>query len=63
MFSINIRFLSEGGKRNITVTHNQTNVKITSPDFFEREKSDEQLKKETWEVMKKALEVWGVNLK
>ena len=59
MYSVSVRFLSENGKRNLTVTHLETNIKITSPDFFLHEKSDEQLKKEVWEIMKIAIKQWG----
>lgn len=58
-FETQIRFLSENGKRNLTVRHNKTNIKITSPDFLKSEKSDEELKKEVWEVMKLAIKIWG----
>lgn len=53
-----VRFLSENGKRNLTVTHLPTNIKITSPDFTLQERTDEQLKREVWELMKKAIETW-----
>lgn len=57
-FDVFIRYLSEGGKRNMTVIHTPTNIKITSPDYFVHEKSNDDLKKMVWEVMKKALEVF-----
>lgn len=57
-FEVSVRFLSEGGKRNMTVIHLPTNIKITSPDYFVYEKSNEDLKKMVWEVMKKAIEVF-----
>jgi predicted secreted Zn-dependent protease len=57
-FEVRFRFLSEGGKRNITVIHKPSNIKITSPDYFINEKSDNELKKLVWEVMKKAIEIF-----
>lgn len=57
-FDLNFRYLSENGKRNITVVHKSTNIKITSPDYFVHEKSDDELKKMIWQVMKKALEIF-----
>lgn len=42
----------------MTVVHVPTNIKITSPDYFVHEKSNDELKKMVWEVMKKALEVF-----
>lgn len=57
-FETQTRFLSENGKRNLTVRHKKTNIKITSPDFLQSEKSDEELKKEVWEVMKLAIKTW-----
>lgn len=59
IFKVSVRYLSEGGKRNMTVIHKPTNVKITSPDYFVHEKSDEELKKEIWEVMKFAIKIWS----
>lgn len=53
-FTLRFRFLDES-KRNLTVTHNPTNISITSPDYFVAEKSDKQLKKEAWDVLKYAL--------
>ena len=58
MFEVRTRYLSQDGKRNLTVTHLITNIKITSPDFTHQEKSNDQLKKEVWEIMKKAIETW-----
>jgi len=61
MFEAKIRYLdAPPSKRNLTVIHQQSNIKITSPDFTIQEKSDDQLKKEVWEVMKKAMEVWNI---
>lgn len=61
MFEAKARYLdSSQNKRNLTVTHQQLNIKITSPDFTIQEKSNDQLKKEVWEVMKKAMEVWNI---
>jgi hypothetical protein len=61
MFEAKVRFLdSTQQKRNLTVVHEQSNIKVTSPDFTIQEKSDDQLKKEVWEVMKKAMEVWNI---
>lgn len=57
-FEVRLRFLSEDGKRNMTVIHLPTNIKITSPDYFVHEKSNEDLKKMVWEVMKKAIEIF-----
>jgi hypothetical protein len=57
-FSVSFRYLNEGGKRNMTVTHLPTNIKITSPNYSHEEKTNDQLKSLVWEVMKKALEVF-----
>lgn len=57
-FDVSVRYLGEFGKRNMTVVHIPTNIKITSPDYFHQEKSDDELKKMIWEVMKKALEIF-----
>ncbi len=57
-FKLTTRFLEENGKRNITVTHLPTNLKITSPDYFVHEKSDAELKKNVWEIMKTAIKVF-----
>ncbi len=61
MFEVRFRFLdSTQNKRNLTVVHQQSNIKVTSPDFTIQEKSDDELKKEVWEVMKKAMEIWSI---
>lgn len=59
MFDTFFRF-SDQNTRNLTVTHKASNIKITSPDFSFDQKSDDKLKKEVWEVMKKALEIWNI---
>lgn len=56
-FSLMYRFLDES-KRNLTVIHHPSNIKITSPDYCSSEKSDEQLKKEVWNVLKYAINLW-----
>lgn len=58
-FEVGFRFLSEGGKRNLTVIHKPSSIKITSPDYFIHEKSDNELKKMVWEVMKLAIKIFG----
>lgn len=62
-FEINYRYQSGDNdtKRNITVTHKVTKIKITSPDFTLEEKSDDELKKEVWEVMKTAMKIWKID--
>lgn len=55
-FELFARF--KDNKYNLTVTHIPTNIKITSPDYFDDEITDKELKAKVWEVMKKALEVF-----
>lgn len=55
-FELFVRF--KDGKRNLTVTHIPTNIKVTSPDYFDYEVDAQKLKAKVWEVMKKALEVF-----
>lgn len=59
-FQVSRRF-TISGKRNMTVIHIEKNIKITSPDYFENDKTDTQLKKEIWEVMKFAIKIFGDN--
>lgn len=59
MFEKNFRFIDEK-TRNLTVIHKESNVKITSPDFTFQQKSDDELKKEVWEVMKTAMKIWNI---
>ena len=59
MFKTYYRHLQENGKRNLTVIHEESNIKITSPDYFVHEKSDSELKKEVWEIMKLALKIFN----
>ncbi|MFT6841368.1 MAG: putative secreted Zn-dependent protease [Psychroserpens sp.] len=57
-FKIYYRYLDEDGKRNITVKHIPTNIKITSPDYFESEMSNKELKSKVWEILQLAIKLF-----
>lgn len=41
-----------------TVRHIESGLEIKSPKYNSKEKTDQQIKKELWELMKKAIEIF-----
>jgi hypothetical protein len=59
----NLRFVCSDStcfERKIIVRHIESGLEITSPQFNNQEKSDQQLKKELWEIMKRAIEIFNL---
>ena len=42
----------------MTVRHIESGLEIQSPKYNPKEKTDQQMKKELWELMKKAIEIF-----